>query len=49
MMDYWSFGVLDEYRAEEHGVCFSADRDMIICSVKVIGEKQTQGGAGNSF
>jgi len=48
-MEYWSIGVLDEYRAEEHGSSFSADRKMTICLVKEIGQWQIQGVASKSF
>jgi len=43
-MEYWSFGVMGEERTEEYTPCFRIYRDMIICSVKVIGQKQIQGG-----
>jgi hypothetical protein len=43
-MEYWSFGVMGENRAATYKPRFRAYRDMIICSVKVIGQKQIQGG-----
>ena len=42
-MEYWSFGVVGENRSEEYKPYFRAYRDMIICTVKVIGQKQIQG------
>ncbi len=48
-MEYWSFGVMGENRTGEDKLCFRANRDMIIFSVKMIGQKQILGGAGNSF
>ena len=58
-MEYWSFhlrcastrqvGVMGENRSEEYKPCFRVYLDMIICSVKVIGQKQIQGGVCNSF
>jgi hypothetical protein len=42
-MEYWIIGVLDEYRTDEHGSSFSANRDMIVCLVKVIGQKPNRG------
>jgi hypothetical protein len=48
-MEYWSFGVMGENRIEMYKLCFRAYRDMIICSVKVIGQKQIQGSVCKSF
>jgi hypothetical protein len=48
-MEYWSIGVLDEYGPEVHGSCFSADRNMLICPIQGIWEKQNQGGANKIF
>jgi len=49
VMEYWSFGVMAGNRTEEYKPCFRAYRDMIIFSVKFIGQKQILGGACNSF
>ena len=38
-MEYRSFGVMGENRTEEYKPSFRAYRDMIICSVKEIGQK----------
>ena len=35
---------MGENRTEEYNPCLRAHRDMIICSVKVIGQKQFQSG-----
>jgi hypothetical protein len=40
---------MGENRTGEYQPCFRAYRDMIICSVNVIGQKQILGGACNSF
>jgi hypothetical protein len=40
-MAYWSFGVMGENRIGEYKPRFRAYRDMIIFSVKVIGQNQT--------
>jgi len=48
-MEYWSFGVLDENWSGEYNPCFRAYRDMINCSVKVIGQKTVQGGVRKPF
>jgi len=47
--EYWSFGVMDEDRTGEYKPCSRAYRDMIILSVKVIGQKLIPGDACNSF
>jgi hypothetical protein len=49
VMEYWSFGVMGENRTEAYKPCFRAHRDMIIFSVKVIGQKQIQGGVCKLF
>ena len=43
VLEYWSFGVMGENRTERYKPCFRAYRDMINCTVKVIGQKQIQG------
>jgi hypothetical protein len=40
---------MGEYQTEEYKPTFRAYRDMIIFSVKVIGQKQILGGACDSF
>ena len=40
VLEYWSIGVLDETRTEQYESCSSAHLDMIICTVKEIGQKQ---------
>jgi hypothetical protein len=49
VMEYWSFGVMGENQTGEYKPCFRAYHDMIIFSVKVIGQKRILGGACNSF
>ncbi len=47
-MEYRSFGAMGENRTYDYQPCFRAYRDMIICPVKVIGQKQIQGGVCQS-
>jgi len=37
-MEYWNFGVMGENGTAAYKACFKAYRDMIICSVDVIGK-----------
>jgi len=48
-LEWWSTGVLDEYRTEEFGSYFGVNRDTISCRVKVIGQKPNWDIAINSF
>ena len=48
-MEYWSFGMMGENRTEQYTPFIRAYCDMKICLVKVIGQKQFQGDAYNSF
>ena len=42
MMEYWIDGVMGENRAEEPIAGFQAHFEMLICTAKVIGQKQLQ-------